>query len=98
MSSLRLRDCSSAVISSACAWWPIIPCMNRTSAAVCWTRDRSAAAAAPMTRLDSPGAPGWTMGGREAGGEVRHAESAAAAATIDTEAIRWRQTFNTYQG
>ena len=42
---------------------PIMPCMNRTSATVCWTRDRSTASSAAMTRLDSPGAPGWTRGG-----------------------------------
>ena len=32
MSSLSVRVASSAVISTACAWWPIMPCMKRTSA------------------------------------------------------------------
>ena len=64
MSSRRLAIGSSAAISSACAWWPIIPCMNRTSAAVNCTRDRSVAFSA-RNRRDSPrpGAPGWTIWG-----------------------------------
>jgi hypothetical protein len=33
------------------------------SAGVCWTWDKSAALAAPMTRVACPGAPGWTMTG-----------------------------------
>ena len=52
----------SAVISMAWAWWPIIPCMNFTSAGVACTFDRSLAASAVSTRLASPGAPGCRMG------------------------------------
>ena len=63
MSSRRVRSGSSAAISSACAWWPIIPCMNWTSAAVNWTRERSLAFSAEIVRVACPGAPGWTMGG-----------------------------------
>jgi len=33
------------------------------SAEVCPTRDISTAALGPMTRVGSPGAPGWTIGG-----------------------------------
>ena len=63
MSSLVVRVGSSATISSACAWWPIIPCMNVTSAGVAWTCDRSRAWSAAIMRLGWPGAPGWTICG-----------------------------------
>src|SRR6187455_1772766 len=65
MFSLVLLDFSSDTISTACEWWPIMPCMNLTSAAVCCTRDRSTAFSAEMTRVDSPGAPGCTIGGAD---------------------------------
>ena len=32
----ELRAGTSAVMRIACAWWWIIPCMNATSAAVCF--------------------------------------------------------------
>src|SRR5204863_1661928 len=50
-----------------------MPCMNCTSAPVKPTCERSAAAAAATTRLGSPGAPGWTIGGFRAVAAVRHA-------------------------
>ena len=40
--------------------------MNFTSAAVCWTFERSTAVdRRDDARVDSPGAPGWTIGGRD---------------------------------
>src|SRR5688500_9958643 len=38
-----------------------MPCMNFTSAGVCCTFDKSVAASAEITRLASPGAPGWMI-------------------------------------
>ena len=60
MSGFAVRDGSSAVISSACAWWPIIPCMNLTSAPVKRGSSACAAAAAPAptTRLACAGGAG----------------------------------------
>ena len=76
---------------------PIMPCMNRTSATVCWTRDRSTASSAAMTRLDSPGAPGWTRGGPDSalgGPGSTLAERHDAAATITRRvAIRYVNVF-----
>jgi hypothetical protein len=61
ISSREVRASMSAVISMAWAWWPIIPCMNFTSAGVACTFDRSVAASAVRTRFASPGAPGWMI-------------------------------------
>jgi hypothetical protein len=46
--------------------------MNRTSAAVCPTRDRSTAFSTEMTRGSWPGAPGWTIGGPDSTPALRH--------------------------
>ena len=62
-----VRCGTSATISTACAWWPIIPCMNLMSAPVYCTCERSLACAAVMTWLACPGAPGWTIGGADDG-------------------------------
>ena len=58
-----VRVSRSAVISSAWAWWEIMPCMNFTSASVNRMPARLEASAAETTRLGWPGAPGWTIGG-----------------------------------
>src|SRR3954452_24266702 len=81
-----VRCGTSATISTACAWWPIMPCMNLMSAPVYWTCDRLLASAAAITRLGSPGAPGWTIGGREAAG-VAGRDAVAAAALNNRAAI-----------
>ncbi len=49
---------SSSTISTACAWWPIMPCMNLMSAAVAPTFERSVACAVLMVLVSWPGAPG----------------------------------------
>ena len=72
-SSELVRDGTSATISTACAWWPIIPCMNLMSAPVYCTCDRSLACPAAMTRLGWPGAPGCASGGfASTGAAERH--------------------------
>ena len=55
------RRAAASTISTAWAWWPIMPCMNLTSAAVACTFERSLAWSAAITRLASPGAPGWMI-------------------------------------
>ena len=55
-----VRSYSKEVISSACAWWAIIPCMNWASASVYRMPDKSVAVAISMLRVGSPGAPGCT--------------------------------------
>ena len=83
-----MRAFSSATISTACAWWPIIPCMNLTSAAVCWTFERSTALSAEMTWVASPGAPGWTIAGPEDETFVlRHAPAATERTHTPTERV-----------
>jgi len=78
-----VRDGTSATISTACAWWPIMPCMNLMSAPVYSTCDRSLAFSAEITRLGWPGAPGWMIGGGPAG------EAGAASGRSDaTPAVR----------
>ena len=54
ISSRAVRESMRSTMSTACAWCAIIPCMKRTSAGVYATCDRSAAAVAAITRLDSP--------------------------------------------
>src|SRR5687768_16567720 len=56
-----VRSLISATISTACAWWPIMPCMNFTSAAVWPTFERSVACSVLMVLLAWPGAPGCTI-------------------------------------
>ena len=62
IASFWVLSATSAVISSACAWCGIIPCMNFTSASVKPIPARSDASAAEISRLGSPGAPGCTIG------------------------------------
>ena len=83
MSGLVLRVLSRSVISTACAWWAIMPCMKATSAAV----NRVGAGCRPCLArgpvLGSPGAPGCTTGGVSPG--------RAAAGASDGERERRRQ-------
>ena len=58
MSSRLVRVGSSAAISMACWWCPIMPCMNLTSAGVNWTLERSVESATLIARPACPGAPG----------------------------------------
>src|SRR5258706_12866163 len=67
-----------------------MPCMNRTSAAVCWTRDRSTAVSTVMTRLDCPGAPGWTIGGRGSAPVAPHEAARKASGTAAERFISLR--------
>ncbi len=87
------RVFSSSTISTACAWCPIIPCMNSTSAVVNLTLERSTARTASMFWLGCPGAPGWTMGAAGvAGGALWQPEktrqTAEAAARAQRPTIR----------
>src|SRR5688572_8170862 len=59
-----------------------MPCMNLISAAVCCTRDRSDAWAAPITRVACPGAPGCTITGVESVLVVRQPAAPAARSTM----------------
>src|SRR5262245_10963419 len=59
---------TSATISSACSWWPIMPCMNLMSAPTNCTCDRSVALSAVMTCVGCPGAPGITIGAGDPAG------------------------------
>ena len=61
MSSRVVRVLSSATISMACVWWPIMPCMNSTSAAV--NGGRGAGFAVATRDPAAPGAAGWTVVG-----------------------------------
>src|SRR3954464_11382360 len=88
-SSDEVRVGTRATISTACAWWPIMPCMNLMSAPGYCTCDRSLAGAAAMTRLGCPGAPGWTIGGGAVTPAAERQEPAAAAASR-MAAIRYR--------
>ncbi len=84
MSGRLVRVYSSAVISSAWAWWPIMPCMNFTSASVCWKAAGLTAAPGAATWLPSPGAPGRTTAGPDAGAD------AAVLAAHDVNAVATR--------
>src|SRR5436309_1374081 len=105
MSSLALRDFSNSTISSAWAWWPIMPCMNLMSAPTYCTCDRSDAWSAVITLLAWPGAPGCTIGGGESmpavvlapfTGAVRH--DAAATAVRRSPTAFCDQRFMTRKG
>ncbi len=52
-------------MSSAWRWWWIMPCMKRTSAAVCADRSTSVSSSSLSSRAGSPGAPGWTTLGAD---------------------------------
>ena len=58
---LCVREGISAVISTACEWCMIMPCMNLVSASA-GARGIVTAASGERILLLCPGAPGWTMG------------------------------------
>src|SRR5438105_1086356 len=65
--------------------------MNLMSAPMYCTCERSIACSAPITRVGSPGAPGWTMGGRASTAvppAVRHAANETSAGSRATTRIR----------
>ncbi len=96
-SSDAVRDGTSATISTACAWWPIMPCMNLMSAPVYCTCERSLAWAAPMTLLGWPGAPGWVICGlASAGAAERHDAPAATVSRMAAIRIRTRHRIHIY--
>jgi hypothetical protein len=67
ISSLALRLRTSRVITSACAWWWIMPSMKSTSAFVCGVLPSFEASCSERLRDGSPGAPACTMLGSPAG-------------------------------
>ena len=79
---------SRSVISIACAWWPIMPCMNFTSAAV-----KPAATGARLVGVDhllaSPGAPGRMTGGDCATAADPQETAKAAVKTIPSARAAW---------
>lgn len=62
-SLLSVCESISAVISTACAWCMIMPCINCTSASECG--GSLARVVGGSVRVGCPGAPGWTTTGAD---------------------------------